>query len=241
MAHVRGVLFDFDGTLARTVAWGAPHREVFERHGLHRAGRLWGEGWSVWPADGETHEAHSRDHGSYRRWELDRLRRRAHACGVPPERVEALVADLDREARAITVRRYDDAVGALAGLARLGVVSAVCSNWYWELDEMIEQAGLAGVFAVAVTSARAGWRKPDPRIYQRTLRECGLRPAEALFVGDMWGPDVVGPRAVGMRAVHLWRPERAEREREVPPPPPHGVWRVSGLSEVVELVMGFAC
>ncbi|MER5264062.1 HAD family hydrolase [Actinosynnema sp. NPDC002837] len=237
---VRGVLFDFHGTLARSVAWGVPHREVLERHGLPEAGLRWDDGWSVWPADGEAHEAHSRDRDSYRAWEVDRLRRRARACGVPAERVEAVVADLDRETRALRVRRYDDVLEALARLSRLGVVCAVCSNWYWELDEAIEQAGLAGVFAAAVSSARAGWRKPDPRIYRRTLRECGLRPAEALFVGDMWGPDVLGPRAVGMRAVHLWRPERAAR-REVPPPLPPGVWRVSGLSEVVELVEGFTC
>ncbi|SDD59303.1 putative hydrolase of the HAD superfamily [Actinokineospora iranica] len=236
---VRGVLFDFNGTLARSVAWGVPHREVFERHGLRQAGRLWGDEWSVLPADGETHEEHSRDHESYRRWELDRLRRRALVCGVPPNQVDALVADLYRESRALTMRRYDDAVEALARLDRLGVVSAICSNWYWELDEAIEQAGLAGTFAVTVTSAHAGWRKPDPRIYQRTLRECDLRPAEALFVGDMWGPDVLGPRAVGMRAVHLCRPKRAVRE--VPPPLLPGVWRVSGLSEVVDLVEGLTC
>ena len=231
---LRGVLFDFNGTLARLSSWGASHHTVFARHNLLHAATLWGDGWLVGPADGEVHETHSRSRESYHRWELDRLRARARACGVPEARIDPLVSDLDRETKAITMEPYGDVVDTLLELRRRDVTIAVCSNWYWDLDEAIEQVGLAGMFATVVTSAQAGMRKPDPRIYQHTLRQCYLRPEEALYVGDMWVPDVEGPWAIGMRAAHLWRPERVEEE--APPPLRAGIWRVTDLLSIVDLV-----
>jgi putative hydrolase of the HAD superfamily len=231
---LRGVVFDFHGTLARVSSWGAPHRAVFARHNLLEAAARWGDSWQVGPADGERHESHSRSRASYHRWELERLRSRARVCGVPEPRIDPLVVDLDHETKAVVMEPYEDVVGALLELRRRDLTVAVCSNWYWDLDKAIEEAGLGGMFAIAVTSAQAGMRKPDPQIYQLTLRRCVLQPGEALFVGDMWIPDVEGPRAVGMRAAHLWREERTERE----PPPPlrDGVWRVSDMASVVDLV-----
>ena len=34
LSNVRGVLFDFYGTLARAVSWGDTHEQVFARRGL---------------------------------------------------------------------------------------------------------------------------------------------------------------------------------------------------------------
>jgi len=147
--------------------------------------------------------------------------------------IEPLVRDLDRETKNIVMQAYGDAPDALADLRRRGVVMAVCSNWYWDLDGAVEQAGLAGMFQTVVTSAQAGMRKPDPRIYRHTLRRCGLLPEETIFVGDMWGPDVQGPRAVGMRAAHLVRPDAGE---DAPAAVGTGIWRVNDLPSVVDLV-----
>ncbi|WP_051798058.1 HAD family hydrolase [Catenuloplanes japonicus] len=233
---LRGVVFDFNGTLAELASTGRPHRDVFAAHGLAHLGARWGEAWDHAPEDGARHEAASRSAGAYHRWELDRLRADARRLGVPAGRVDALVTDLDRETKAMTMRGYADAAPAVAALEKLGLRLAVCSNWYWDLDRAISQSGLDGAaFTAAVTSARAGMRKPDPRIYRITLDACGLTPAETLFVGDVWGPDVAGPRAVGMRAAHLCR---SGRETTAPEP---GVWRVGGLAQVVTLAGELRC
>lgn len=236
---LRGVVFDFNGTLARLASWGAAHHEVFDRHGLSAAAARWGDGWLVGPADGDTHEIHSRTRETYRGWELERLRSRARECGVPEDRIEPLVRDLDRETHAIVMQAYDDAGDAVAGLRRRGLLVAVCSNWYWDLDVAVRQAGLAEVFAAVVCSARAGMRKPDPRIYRHTLQRCGLQPGETIFVGDMWIPDVEGPRAVGMRTVHLCRPDAGPQAER--PPLRDGIWRVEGLGSVVDLADSLSC
>lgn len=231
---LRGVLFDFNGTLARLSSWGVEHHTVFACHNLHDAAPAWGDGWLVGPADGQAHETQSRSRESYHRWELDRLGARARACGVPEARIEALVVDLDRETKAIVMEAYEDVVDTLAELRRRDVTIAVCSNWYWDLDEAIDAVGLGGMFASVVTSAQAGMRKPDPRIYRHALRECNLRADETLYVGDMWVPDVEGPRRVGMRAAHLWRRERDGEDS--PPPLRDGIWRIAGLASVLDLV-----
>ena len=96
-------------------------------------------------------------------------------------------------------------------------------------------AGLDGSVDVMVTSARAGARKPHPRIFRYTLDACGVDAADAVFVGDSWGPDVEGPAAIGMRPVHVWRPEW-DTEREQPPPLTDGVVRLPNLNGLVDLV-----
>ncbi|MFJ8475285.1 HAD family hydrolase [Kitasatospora sp. NPDC094011] len=235
MTRIRGVIFDFYGTLVRMVDPLPPsHASVFERRGLGAAGARWGDQWSVGPADGEQHVAHSVSEQAYLAWELERLRSRARACGVPAGELDGLAAELDTAIKAIHLELFDDVRETLAGLRRRGLVVALCSNWYWDLDRAVARVGLADLLDVVVTSARAGARKPHPRIFRTVLDGCGLRPEEALFVGDAWGPDVEGPLAMGMRAAHLWRPDRAVDGEA---PPVHGgAVRITGLAAVAELV-----
>jgi putative hydrolase of the HAD superfamily len=236
---IRAVIFDFNGTLAWPTNWGATHREVFASHGLAAAGSRWGDQFSTGPADGEAHVEHSRDRETYHRWELDRLSTRARDCGVPEERIGALVADLDRAAKTFTMEPYEDVFDVLREI-RSEFTLAVCSNWYWNLDEAVEQAGLGGLFETIVSSAQAGMRKPDPRIFRHTLRLCGdLAPEDALYGGDRWVPDVEGPLAAGMRAVHLCRTDRAVAEDL--PPVGAGAWRVADMPAVAALAGKLKC
>lgn len=233
MVETRGILFDFNGTLVHLVTW-ATHEAVFTRRGLEEAGTAWGDRWAVGPSDGEEHLEHSRSREAYHRWELELLRTRARACQVSDDDIEGLVTDLDRATKTFTLAHYDEVVEVLAALRRRGLVVAVCSNWYWDLDRAIDEVGLTDAIDVAVTSAQAGARKPHPRIFLETLKQCGLRPEQALHVGDTWGPDVLGALGVGMRAVHLWRPERAGEAD--PPPLPDGALRVADLRALTDLV-----
>ncbi|MEU5403290.1 HAD family hydrolase [Streptomyces sp. NPDC005963] len=235
MTAIRGVVFDFYGTLVRMVPPLPPdHRSIFDRRGLVEAGRRWGDQWSVGPGEGEEHRAHSGSEQAYTAWERDRLSARARACGVPGDQLEELVAEIDAAMKDLRLALFDDVLGLLTELRSRGVLVAVCSNWYWHLDRSLADVGLTELIDVSVSSARAGARKPHPLIYRTVLDRCGLAPEETVFVGDVWRPDVEGPLAEGMRAVHLWRADRAVDGQA--PPLVAGAARIAELTELTALL-----
>jgi putative hydrolase of the HAD superfamily len=67
------------------------------------------------------------------------------------------------------------------------------------------QLGLDERVSVFVTNQRAGFSKPDPRIYELALAEAGVAPHEAVFIGDIVDVDVAGALAAGMHAIHFDR------------------------------------
>lgn len=230
----RAVLFDFYGTLARAVTWGPPAEEAFARHGFTLERGTWDRWAEIDLLDGVEHVEHSASRETYTAWERSLLRQRALACGVGPDDVDALVDDLHAFAKTFVVEAYAEVAGVLTDIRARGVTVAVCSNWDWNLDRALAQAGLDGLVDVAVTSARAGARKPHPRIYHHTLQRCGVAAGEALFVGDTWAADVEGPLEVGLRPVHVQRPDD---HRRPPPERDHAnVLRVDDLRPLPDLL-----
>jgi putative hydrolase of the HAD superfamily len=228
---IKAVLFDFYGTLARAVSWGDTHEQVFERHGLAFDAVRWGENFAGDGNDGDEHVEQSVDRDTYLAWEAERLRRRARACGVGDDDLEALVSDLHSASKTYTLKAYDEVPDVLQAVRDRGVTVAICSNWDWDLDRAVAQSGLDTLVDVLVTSAQAGARKPHPRIFRHTLDRCAIGPDEALFVGDTFYADVEGPLALGMPAVHVWRDDMEGD----PPPLPPGATRVRDLRAVPDL------
>jgi putative hydrolase of the HAD superfamily len=230
---VAAVLFDFYGTLARATAWGPTVEDVLARRGVAVDPDARAR-WAAETADGVDHREHSSARDRYVAWEQARLRRLAEACGVGAADLDEVVGELYATIKEFTLEAYDEAPGVLAALRDRGLTLAVCSNWDWDLDRALGRAGLDQLVDVVVTSARAGARKPHPRIYEQTLERCRVAAPDALFVGDTWGADVEGPLAAGLRPVHVWRAD----DGRTPPPPPlvDGVGRVSDLRGVLDLV-----
>jgi putative hydrolase of the HAD superfamily len=237
----RAVLFDFYGTLARAESWGPTHEEVFARHGYE----IDAEARDAWRAeiwDGQEHLEHSVDRATYIRWERNRLRRMAAACGVGPDDLDRLVDDLYDAAKAFSIVAYPEVAEVLTALRDAGVVVAVCSNWDWDLDRALTTADVDRLLDFVVTSARAGARKPHPRIYDETLRAAGVDKRDAVFVGDSWECDVTGPLAAGLpAALHVWRDvdhghDRHDHERPAPPALVPGAHRATDLTGVLDLV-----
>lgn len=219
---VEAVLLDFYGTLAEAVDRGPSIAEVMRAHGGDGAvdpATLSGPD----PLDGTEHLEPSTSRAAYVAWERARLRRLAASAGIRPSCLEEVVDDLHRAVKTYTLRVYDEVFDALDLLRGRGLGLAVCSNWDWDLPDLLDRLGLAAAVDVVVTSARAGARKPHPRIYAHTLELLGVEAADALFVGDSLGPDVSGPRACGIPAAHLVRDDRHDG------PLPEGAFRVSTL------------
>lgn len=84
---------------------------------------------------------------------------------------------------------------------RLGVIS----NSSGMVEEQLRRAGLAAYFETILDSAVVGVEKPHAAIFHLALDRLGVRPEEALFVGDVHSTDVGGAHGAGMAGVLMDR------------------------------------
>ena len=88
---------------------------------------------------------------------------------------------------------------ALDALRATGVHVAIISNSEGMLDGLFTALGIRAHFDLIVDSGIVGVEKPDPRIFQFAFDEFGVKPSQAIHLGDIYATDVLGARAAGCR------------------------------------------
>lgn len=93
------------------------------------------------------------------------------------------------------------------------------SNFYGNIQAVLAEMGLTGLFRHVIESAVVGVRKPDPAIFQLGIDALGIRAEETVVVGDSYDKDIVPAHALGCRTVWLkntgWQPYRGDEEADV--------------------------
>ncbi|HVM39917.1 MAG TPA: HAD-IA family hydrolase, partial [Acidimicrobiia bacterium] len=191
------VVLDFYGTLAEATEVGPTFDDVLIDLGYTPQGR---QSWELLATEAAEHAEHSTSREAYVAWEHARLRQFAEQAGVPASASASVADALIETSKAYRLRLYDETIEVLDALTDRGVRLALCSNWDWDLPDHLTELGLDHYFTPTVVSARAGARKPHPRIYTHLVDGLGCMPSQVLFVGDTWDADVEGPLAHGMRA-----------------------------------------
>ena len=99
---------------------------------------------------------------------------------------------------------YDDVLPCLDSLNayRLAVISNGDSGQH---RRKLERMGIASRFDSVVISGDLGVSKPDPGIFEQSLRELGVPAEEAVYVGNDLESDALGAKNAGMRAIWLAR------------------------------------
>src|SRR5205085_1470323 len=92
--------------------------------------------------------------------------RQLEYLGVASGGIAAPVVDAFVRASRAALADSRTVLGALHGRVRLGVVS----NFYGNVERILEEAGLASLLDAIVDSARVGVSKPDPAIFALALR-----------------------------------------------------------------------
>jgi putative hydrolase of the HAD superfamily len=128
-------------------------------------------------------------------------------------------------------RFYKDVEPVLLQLRQRGIKIGVISNWDTRLRRISDGLGLSRLVDFLVISAEAGVRKPSPGIFQLALEKAGVRPEEAVHVGDLPEEDGEGARRAGLRPVLI---DRKERVTPVMHPPDFPI--VRGLEELLPLL-----
>jgi putative hydrolase of the HAD superfamily len=196
----RAVVFDFFGTLTRSVTRGPQHADIARRLGC----------------DPEVIRGvldrtfHSRARGTFGSAEATLRFVSEQAGGRPrqsqveqavPARVDALRAD---------TRLRPDAVSALRAIKARGLATGLISDCTHELPAILPTLPVAPLLDSRVFSVEVGVCKPEPEIYRAACDDLGVAPEDCLYVGDGGSRELTGAEAVGMTAVRLAAPDLAD-------------------------------
>jgi putative hydrolase of the HAD superfamily len=199
MPSYQAVLFDFFGTLTRSVQRGVAHLGTAELLGCHTD--------TLTEVLDRTY--YERATGLLGNAEAT-LRWVCAQAGVHPSdhAVRAAVASRHRAVRADTWLRAD-AVPVLAALRQRGLRTGVISDCTHELPAFLPQLAIAPLLDVRVFSVQVGRCKPDPTLYLTACQRLGLAPSDCLYVGDGGSQELTGAERAGMTAVRLAAPDLA--------------------------------
>lgn len=104
-------------------------------------------------------------------------------------------------------RLYSDTRPCLDQLRRdhrpLGVISN--SDSEVRVRQVLDQGGILDYFDQIVSSGSEGVEKPDAEIFLRAVRRMGVKPAEALYVGNKADTDAKAAQAAGLYGVWVNR------------------------------------
>jgi putative hydrolase of the HAD superfamily len=115
---------------------------------------------------------------------------------------------------------FPDVMPALDALTAASIRLCVISNFVWGAPELIHDLELARHFERLVISARVGFQKPNPGIFQHALDQMQVGPERAMHVGDSYRADILGARRLGISAALIARgpndPARLRAEHSDP-------------------------
>jgi putative hydrolase of the HAD superfamily len=198
---------------------------------------------SYW--QGRLHEAIDEVLARYPHFDRDELVRRAIAEKVYTDKLPAFLRSqgVDNDALIAAAHElfrrdwferlvlYEDAVQTLQALRSRFKLGLVTNGPSRTQRPKIEQFRLIDYLDLLIVSEEVGVAKPDPAIFQIALGQLGVKPHEALFVGDSPEFDLRGAAAAGMP--FIWMNARGETlPADVQPP----LAEIARLTELLPLL-----
>ena len=123
---------------------------------------------------------------------------------------------------------FEDVIPALGRLRNAGLATGLISNVNSTGADLADSMGLTAHFDFAITSGDAGAEKPHPAIFRAALSRAGVKPEEAVHVGDQVESDVEGALAVGITPILM--------DRFNGHPGYSDYARVAGMAELEQLI-----
>jgi putative hydrolase of the HAD superfamily len=222
---IKAVFFDAGNTLFRPYpSVGAVYARLAARHGV-RVRPAWvqarfGEEWKR-----RNGLAQLKDEAQEKLWWRG-LVRNVFGASFPDERTfDRYYEKLYKEfAMPRTWRLYPETLPVLKALKKRGVRMGIVSNWDSRLFRLCDGLGVTPFMEFILASAVEGTVKPEREIFRRGLRKMGLKPAQALHVGDSFREDYWGAGRAGLRALLIDRHGHA----------PTGAETVASLRELLK-------
>jgi FMN phosphatase YigB (HAD superfamily) len=183
---IRGVLFDFSGTLFRLEFTDPEHPHDEESARIQRTMT------SMTAAIGPSRPLPVHEDPDWARRDLDPdVHHRVYTeafrqAGVDDELVEdAYRQVLDPVSWTI----YPDTAAALGRLRDAGLPVAVVSNIAWDIRPIFDRAGITDLVTEFTLSYVEGSMKPDEKLFRVACDRLGVEPVDALMIGDSVAAD----------------------------------------------------
>jgi len=221
------ILFDFGGTLdSDGLCWKDRFYPIYLRQGLNASS----EDFSKAFYDTDDHLPFRYRLEGLGLEETLRLHVRSVLTVLAPKNMdltERIVQPFLYESRD-SFRKAKPILERLKARYPLGIVS----NFYGNLESILEGEGLRSFFTVIADSSKVGFLKPAPEIFLYAMNRIGAGPAQTWMIGDSLRRDMKGAETLGLS--HVWL--RANRDDETPPCCDQG--KVVNSLEEVEFCLG---
>lgn len=102
-------------------------------------------------------------------------------------------------------RVLPDTPPLLEALSAQGYTLGVISNSVGTIADQLGRLDLARHFDAIIDSAIVGVEKPHPEIFRIAVARVGVKPSEAVFVGDTYATDLGGAQLAGLHGVLIDR------------------------------------
>jgi len=230
LKSIKAVLFDIDDTLfdtatlvkmARMNAVKAMMESGLSIHDIHKGYRLL---LKIVEKHGANYDQH-----------FDRLLE-VLGCQRDPKIIAAGIVAY-HDTKLAYLKPDPDVIPTLIALrdrgCKIGIVSNGRSAKQWE---KIIRLGLQHFFHTVVISEEVGFEKPDPKIFDAALKELGVKPEEAVYVGDTPETDVLGANASRLISVRLVKRKHKEPRLDKTMRPKVTIRKISELLSLLSIV-----
>jgi putative hydrolase of the HAD superfamily len=108
----------------------------------------------------------------------------------------------DSSGKAVTARVIEGALEVLEAIRKKGYRTAMIANGNSaNIRNIIQATGLRDYFDSIVISEEVGIEKPYQRIFEVALAQLGVKPENAVMVGNKIDADILGANRIGMKSV----------------------------------------
>jgi epoxide hydrolase-like predicted phosphatase len=189
-ANIRAIIWDLGGVIIRTE--DLSHREKWEKR----------FGFEAWGLANLVFRSEISQLASIGKASADDIWATVQEkLGLDNEEIQQLRIDF------FAGDRLDEKLLTFIRQLRISHKTGMITNAWPNIRHWIEnQWKIADAFDHILISAEVGLVKPDPAIYELSLKQMGVKPGETIFIDD-FEENIEGAKAVGMHAIHFQDPE----------------------------------
>jgi putative hydrolase of the HAD superfamily len=202
----KAVLFDLGGTLVKHEDGPVIHRRILEDNGIDVSLEAVTRAHNENERELDMNQIPEQGQAFWIKWNIRLL----ESLGIE-ENKEILARKIDEEwLDYCTLEVSPDVIETLVQLRKRGIKTGIITNAFErDFQRILSQLKLSDFFDIVVGTDTCKKIKPDKGIFLYTVGRLGIKPDEALFVGDSLENDFEGAKNSGLTALLIDRENKS--------------------------------